>query len=183
MAIKAVLWGADMILGFVRGIKEKIGKIGDAVKGVANKIKNFLHFSRPDMGPLRDYETWMPDMMRGLARGMNKSSYLLENATDNVASRIADRFSFNSLLGNTNNALKALNYGVNNSLNPMINPNANNLRNQIITNQSGNQVNDNNQGNFTAIINNNSKYTSPAENVRLLRQEYELYRLKHGGNR
>ena len=183
LAIKAVLWGADMILGFVRGIKEKIGKIGDAVKGVANKIKNFLHFSRPDMGPLRDYETWMPDMMRGLARGMNKSSYLLENATDNVASRIADRFSFNSLLGNTNNALKALNYGVNNSLNPMINPNANNLRNQIITNQSGNQVNDNNQGNFTAIINNNSKYTSPAENVRLLRQEYELYRLKHGGNR
>ena len=35
-------------------------------------------------------------------------------------------------------------------------------------------------GNFTAIINNNSKYTSPSDNVRKLRQEYELYRLKYG---
>ena len=39
---------------------------------------------------------------------------------------------------------------------------------------------DNNGGNFTAIINNNSKYTSPSENIRRMRQEYELYRLKYG---
>lgn len=35
-------------------------------------------------------------------------------------------------------------------------------------------------GNFTAIINNNSKYTSPAENIRLLRKEYDLHKLKYG---
>ena len=35
-------------------------------------------------------------------------------------------------------------------------------------------------GNFTAVINNNSRYTTPSDNVRLLRQEYELYRLKYG---
>ena len=29
-------------------------------------------------------------------------------------------------------------------------------------------------------VNNNSKYTSPSDNVRKLRQEYELYRLKYG---
>ena len=44
-----------------------------------------------------------------------------------------------------------------------------------------NVVSDENKGgNFTAIINNNSKYTSPSDNVRKLRQEYELYRLKYG---
>lgn len=44
-----------------------------------------------------------------------------------------------------------------------------------------NVVSDENRGgNFTAIINNNSKYTSPSDNVRKLRQEYELYRLKYG---
>ena len=44
-----------------------------------------------------------------------------------------------------------------------------------------NVVSDENRGgNFTAIINNNSKYTSPSENIRRLRQEYELYRLKYG---
>lgn len=43
-----------------------------------------------------------------------------------------------------------------------------------------NVVSDENKGgNFTAIINNNSKYTSPSDNVRKLRQEYELYRLKY----
>lgn len=38
----------------------------------------------------------------------------------------------------------------------------------------------NEMGNFTAIINNNSKYTTPSEDIRLLRQKYELYRLKYG---
>ena len=46
---------------------------------------------------------------------------------------------------------------------------------------NNNVIDDENRGsNFTAIINNNSKYTSPAENVRKLRQEYELYKLKYG---
>lgn len=44
-----------------------------------------------------------------------------------------------------------------------------------------NVVSDENKGgSFTAIINNNSKYTSPSENIRRMRQEYELYRLKYG---
>lgn len=33
---------------------------------------------------------------------------------------------------------------------------------------------------FNSTINNNSKYTSPAENVRLLRKEYQLQKLKYG---
>ena len=43
-----------------------------------------------------------------------------------------------------------------------------------------NQDNLNGSSNFTAIINNNSKYTTPSDNVRLLRNEYELYNLKYG---
>lgn len=41
--------------------------MGDAVKSVADKIKSFLHFSVLDEGPLTDYESWMPDFMKGLA--------------------------------------------------------------------------------------------------------------------
>ena len=37
------------------------------------------------------------------------------------------------------------------------------------------------ENNFNVTINNNSKFTSPAENVRLLRKERELYKLKYGG--
>ena len=177
----ALDWGKDMIQGFINGIKGMIGKVGDAAKGVADKIKKFLHFSRPDIGPLHDYETWMPDMIKGMTKGINKSSYLLENATDRMAQSMADKLSFNDILGNTTKAMKYLNYGVKNSLNPMINPNANSL---LLEKQNPNSARNNDStGEFTAIINNNSKYTSPSENVRLLRQEYELYKLKYGGVR
>lgn len=177
----ALDWGKDMIQGFINGIKGTVGKVGDAAKGVADKIKKFLHFSRPDIGPLHDYETWMPDMIKGMTKGINKSSYLLENATDRMAQSMADKLSFNDILGNTTKAMKYLNYGVKNSLNPMINPNANSL---LLEKQNQNSARNNDSaGEFTAIINNNSKYTSPSENVRLLRQEYELYKLKYGGVR
>ena len=181
IATSAFKWGKDMIQGFINGIKNMMGKVGDAVKGVADKIKNFLHFSRPDIGPLRNYETWMPDMIKGMAKGINKSSYLLENATDKMAQRMANKLSFDDMLGNTTKAMKTLNYGVKNSLNPLVNPNANSL---LLERQNQNSAsgNDNKDG-FTAIINNNSKYTSPSENVRLLRQEFELYKLKYGGVR
>lgn len=182
MKTAAIEWGKDMIQGFIDGIKNMLGKVGDAAKSVGNKIKNFLHFSRPDIGPLRDYETWMPDMIKGMVKGINNSSYLLENATDKMAQNMANNLSFNDILGNTTRAMKTLNYGVQNSLNPMINPNAHNLMLEKQNNVNSNNASDSKEG-FAITINNNSKYTSPSENVRLLRQEYELYRLKYGGVR
>lgn len=182
MKTAAIEWGKDMIQGFIDGIKNMLGKVGDAAKSVGNKIKNFLHFSRPDIGPLRDYETWMPDMIKGMVKGINNSSYLLENATDKMAQNMANNLSFNDILGNTTRAMKTLNYGVQNSLNPMINPNAHNLMLEKQNSVNSNNASDSKEG-FAITINNNSKYTSPSENVRLLRQEYELYRLKYGGVR
>lgn len=68
-------WGKDMISGFIDGIKSMISKVVDTVKDIGNKIKSFLHFSRPDEGPLRDYETWMPDFMEGMAHGIKDNRY------------------------------------------------------------------------------------------------------------
>lgn len=47
--------------------------IVNAVKGIGDKIKSFLHFSVPDEGPLTDYESWMPDFMGGLAEGISSN--------------------------------------------------------------------------------------------------------------
>ena len=71
---QAFQWGADIINNIVSGIKNCIGKVADAVKCVANKIKSFLHFSVPDEGPLADFESWMPDFMQGLADGINANA-------------------------------------------------------------------------------------------------------------
>ena len=82
---KALQWGKDMIMGIVNGIKSCIGAVGDAVSSVANKIKSFLHFSVPDEGPLTDYESWMPDFMKGLAKGIEDSKGMVAKAMDGVA--------------------------------------------------------------------------------------------------
>jgi len=67
------------------GIKSCIGAVGDAVSSVANKIKSFLHFSVPDEGPLTDYESWMPDFMKGLAKGIEDSKSMVAKAVNGVA--------------------------------------------------------------------------------------------------
>lgn len=82
---KALEWGADFINGLARGIRNAIGNVTDAVKSVADKIRSFLHFSRPDEGPLREYETWMPDFMEGLAKGIEKSRSAVQDAVKKVS--------------------------------------------------------------------------------------------------
>ena len=82
---QAAQWGADIINNIVRGIKSKINAVADAVKGVADKIRSFLHFSVPDEGPLADFESWMPDFMKGLAKGIDKSKKYVEAAVSGVA--------------------------------------------------------------------------------------------------
>lgn len=86
LASQAVTWGKDLVMGIVDGIKSCIGAVGDAVKSVADKIKSFLHFSVPDEGPLTDYESWMPDFMGGLAKGIEKSKGLVAKAVEGLAS-------------------------------------------------------------------------------------------------
>ncbi|WP_395152280.1 phage tail tape measure protein [uncultured Allofournierella sp.] len=86
LASKAFTWGKDLVMGIVNGIKSCISAVGDAVKSVADKITSFLHFSVPDEGPLTEYESWMPDFMQGLAKGIEDSRGLIEKAVSGVAS-------------------------------------------------------------------------------------------------
>lgn len=78
-------WGADLVTGIAEGIKSCIGKVKNAVAEVAQAIKSKLHFSRPDEGPLRDYEEWMPDFMEGLAKGIKANQSKVTKAITDVA--------------------------------------------------------------------------------------------------
>lgn len=82
---KAVQWGKDFMEGIASGIRNAIGKVTSAVRSVANKITSFLHFSRPDEGPLREYESWMPDFIDGLANGIDKNIYKITDAMKRAA--------------------------------------------------------------------------------------------------
>lgn len=90
-------WGVDMIQSLIDGIKSMIGAVGEAVMEVANTIASYLHFSEPDKGPLSNFHTFMPDMMKQLAEGMEAGRFKVRVAAANVAADIA------APLGNTNN--------------------------------------------------------------------------------
>ena len=49
---------------------------------VADTIASFIHFSEPDEGPLSNFHTYMPDMMKQLAQGIVKGIPTIENAMD-----------------------------------------------------------------------------------------------------
>lgn len=98
---KMVKWGKDMIQGLIDGIKGMIGKVGDAVGGVAKKITSFLHFSRPDVGPLREYEEWMPDMVQGLSDSLKNASPELIDQTKALAQGMSDAMSVNGTITGT----------------------------------------------------------------------------------
>lgn len=87
---KALKWGKDFIGGFIKGITSKISGLIDKIKGIGSKIRSFLHFSRPDEGPLRDYETWMPDMMKGMAKSLTSSESYLLNPIEQLAGRMSE---------------------------------------------------------------------------------------------
>lgn len=104
-------WGVDMVQGIANGIRSAIHKVTSAVSDLANKIKSFLHFSRPDEGPLAEYETWMPDMVEGLSDSLRKASPELISQTEALASGMSDAFNVNSGFsasgGNYNNMVEA----------------------------------------------------------------------------
>ena len=77
---KAVQWGADIIQGIVDGIKGAVGKVGEAVAGVADKIKSFIGFSEPEAGPLSDFHTYMPDMLDMMTKGINANKGKITSA-------------------------------------------------------------------------------------------------------
>lgn len=78
-------WGKDFVSGLAKGIKSMIDSVGDAAKSIANKITNILHFSRPDEGPLRDYETWMPDFVGRMAEQIKQQEYKIAQAARGLA--------------------------------------------------------------------------------------------------
>ena len=72
--------------------------MANAVVDVANTIRDYLHFSVPDKGPLTDYESWMPDFMQGMAKGIEKSRSLIQGAIKNVSGDMVINPNVNAML-------------------------------------------------------------------------------------
>lgn len=85
----ALKWGSDIIDGIVSGIQSAVGRVGEAVKGVADKIKSFLGFSEPEDGPLSDFHTYMPDMIDLMASGITSSKKKVKDALEGMTGEMS----------------------------------------------------------------------------------------------
>ena len=92
-------WGEDMVEGIGKGIQKKGNSswFTGVLSGLAGTIASFLHFSRPDRGPLREYEKWMPDMIKGLSKTLQKSSPELLNTANNLSKNLSKELNFGVL--------------------------------------------------------------------------------------
>lgn len=86
---EALKWGSDIIDGIVSGIQSAVGRVGEAVKDVADKIKSFLGFSEPEDGPLSDFHTYMPDMIDLMASGITSGKKKVKDALEGMTGEMS----------------------------------------------------------------------------------------------
>ena len=96
-------WGADLVTGMANGMKDAGRFLATAAKGLAETVKSFLHFSRPDVGPLREYEQWMPDMVKGMAKGITDNAYVLRDAVRGLSGQMETQLTYD--VGRASSAL------------------------------------------------------------------------------
>lgn len=78
----ALNWGKDLINNFINGITEKWNALKNKVSSVAQTVKNFLGFSEPKEGPLSNFHTYAPDMMKLFAQGIEENADIVRKQFD-----------------------------------------------------------------------------------------------------
>ena len=96
-------WGADLIINFANGIIEHTKAVWESVKSVAQSIWDLLHFSEPDKGPLKDFSTYAPDMMKTFAEGIRKNQHLVTDAASQAMQGVSSAMSAGSATSNAYN--------------------------------------------------------------------------------
>lgn len=84
---EATGWGEDICKNLAAGMQGVAkGAVVGAATALAQSIRDRVHFSEPDVGPLSDFHTYMPDMLKLMASGIRDNSYLAVNAANDLAS-------------------------------------------------------------------------------------------------
>lgn len=86
MASKAKTWGRNLLDMFASGIKSKVSAVISSVKGVANKVKDYLGFSSPTKkGPMSKSDKFGPNFTNMLAKTMLKPLPRVQRAVSAIA--------------------------------------------------------------------------------------------------
>lgn len=78
----AVSWGRDLIQNFINGITQRFQSLRNTLSSLAGTVRSFIGFSEPEEGPLSNFHTYAPDMMKLFAEGIRDNEHLV---TDQLA--------------------------------------------------------------------------------------------------
>ena len=86
-------WGADAAKGFAAGLRSGADDIQAAAEYLASIVKSILGFSEPEKGPLSNFHTYAPDMIKLWCSGIHSNLGMVKDSTVEVADNIYDGFS------------------------------------------------------------------------------------------
>ncbi len=103
LSAEAGTWGDDLVTSMAGGMENCGDFLANAAKNLAQTVTSYLHFSRPDVGPLREYEQWMPDMVKGMAKGITDNAYVLRDAVRGLSGQMETQLTYD--VGRASSAL------------------------------------------------------------------------------
>ena len=76
---RATGWGRDLMDNFIDGIRSMWDRLVDTVSDIADTIADYLGFSEPEKGPLSNFHTYAPDMMKLFAKGIKDNENVIQS--------------------------------------------------------------------------------------------------------
>lgn len=86
----ATNWGKEIATNLANGIDSGSSIVEKSAGSLANRVASYIHFSEPDIGPLSNFHTFMPDMLKQMAQGIKDNSYLAVNAMSDLANSMSE---------------------------------------------------------------------------------------------
>lgn len=81
----ALQWGQDLIQNFIDGILAKWEALKQTVANIAQTVKDYLGFTEPEKGPLKDFHLFGQHLVENYADSIKSASYLLTDAVEDIA--------------------------------------------------------------------------------------------------
>lgn len=82
-------WGYNAIIAFGKGISSAYSWVKNKVTAIAGLVSKFLGFHSPtEEGPGKDADTWGPNFMKMLARGIESKKTLIRDTMQKVAGEL-----------------------------------------------------------------------------------------------
>lgn len=111
-------WGSDLISGMASGIRSRIyDTLAPAASAAAAAIRDRIHFSVPDVGPLADADTYMPDMMRLFGEGIEENLPAFRSKVEQIPRAMAEVLAS----GSSPTAALAMDLSASGAMNPTVN--------------------------------------------------------------